>query len=171
MALDFLTSYGIAIIIMIIAIAVAYQVSVQSHYAFAPSCSASPGFSCGYYSIDQNGILTISLSQATGSAVVVSGIACSSSITNNGLPGSGNLYVTNSITYYPPSNSPGTGITLPSSGTQPFYLYCYGSSNAIAKSLVTGGSYIGYVWLNYTIQNTNIKDTQQIASVSLTLFN
>lgn len=166
-ALDLLSSYGVAIIIMLIAIAVAYKASTGAAYVFSSQCTPSPGFSCGYYALSQNGILTIGISQATGGGIVVSGVACSTSIASSGLPAYSNVYVTNSLTYYPPpSNSPLGGVIIPSSGTATFNVYCYGPTG-IATSYNPGGSFVGYLWLNYTVQNTNIKTTQQIASLEL----
>jgi hypothetical protein len=166
-ATDFLASYGIAIVIIIIALAVAFEVSSGTSYAFQSQCLALAGFSCGYYSISGNGVLTISLQQATGGNINVYGIACSTQETPNSLPSAGNIYVANTVAYYPPSDAPpAAGITIPSSGQQLFDLYCY-TPTGIATSSVSGGAFVGYLWLNYSIANSDFGASQQVATLQL----
>ncbi|GEM_PF-3274208 len=165
-AIDFLSSYGIAILIVLIAVAIAYQVSIGTTNLFSSQCTANPGFSCGYYSINNKGVLTLGLAQATGAAIIVNGVACSTQATSKGLPAYGNLYVTSAFNYYPYPYSPYPGVTVPSGGQKNFDLYCYGPTG-IETTPSAGSSFVGYVWINYTIQNTKIQSTQQIAAVSL----
>ncbi len=164
---DFLSSYGIAILIMVIAIAVAYKVNSATTYLFSSQCTPAPGFGCGYYSIDENGILTIGVSQAIGSAITINGVACSANAAQSGMPGQGNAYVANTAGYYPEGWAPVNGVVVQSGGQADFDLYCYGTDNSIATSNIAGGSFVGYVWLNYTVQNTDIHNVQQFASVGL----
>ena len=164
-AVDFLMAYGIALIIVSIAIAVMVKLMFLTPTLAISTCTPQPGFACQYYSISTNGILTISLAQDTGTPIDIEGLACSSLPNTTGnKPAYGNIYVTNSIAYYPPSNSPGTGIILYPGAAQTFNLYCY-SSGGIAKGYV-GGSFIGYLWLNYTVPSYG-KITQQVASLNL----
>lgn len=166
-ATDFLASYGIAIVIIIIALAVAFEVSNGTTYAFESQCTALAGFSCGYYAINNNGILTISLEQATGGNIAVYGIACSTQETSNSLPSVGNIHVANTIAYYPPSDEPPAGgVIIPSSGQNTFNLYCY-SPTGISTSSVSGGVFVGYLWLNYTIANTQFRTMQQVATLQM----
>ncbi len=164
---DFLSSYGVAILIMVIAIAVAYKVNSATTYLFSSQCTAAPGFSCGYYSINENGILTIGIAQAIGDAIIVNGVACSSTAAQSGLPGQGNVYVANTVGYYPATWAPVNGVVIQSGGQVDFDLYCYNTANQIATSSMPGSSFVGDLWLNYTVQNTKIHNVQQVASVGL----
>ncbi len=169
-AVDFLASYGIAILIVLIAIAIAYTVSSGVTNAFSSQCTPFPGFSCTYYSLTDNGVLTAEISQATGAAITVKGVACSTLQNTTGLPAYGNKGVTLSPAYYPTANSiPGSvsvHSNIPSGGTGTFYLYCYGPTGII-KSPKSGSSVVAYLWMNYSIQNTGIKTIQQVASLAL----
>lgn len=152
---------------MLIAIAIAYKLNGATSYLFSTSCTPSPGFACGYYSINENGILDIGIQQAIGSAILVNGVACSTNANTNGLPLYGNVYVANTVAYYPPSDAPSPAITIPSGGQYEFTVYCYGSGNSIETSTQPGSSFVGYVWINYTIQDTNIHNVQQFSSLGL----
>ncbi|MGC8676438.1 MAG: hypothetical protein ACP5T3_02905 [Candidatus Micrarchaeia archaeon] len=164
-AVDFLMSYGIALIIVSIAIAVIVKLAFLTPTLSTSTCTPEPGFACQYYAINTSGTLTISLAQDIGSAISVHGIACSTSANNTGnKPMFGNIYVTNSIAYYPPSNSPGTGIVVYSGEAYTFNVNCYGAGG-IAKGKL-GNSFIGYLWLNYTLQGYG-QITQQIAAIDL----
>jgi len=165
-AVDFLSSYGIAILIMVIAIAIAYKVSTTSPDLFPSQCTPIAAFSCGYFSLTDGGVLTIGLAQATGGAISVKGIACSTLAGTSGMPAYGNTHVTAQSQYYPTANSLGSGVIMQSAGQHNFDLYCYGP-NGVFRSSVPGASFAGYVWLNYTIQNTNIQTIQQVASLGL----
>jgi hypothetical protein len=164
-AVDFMMSYGIALIIIFIAISVIYKVSVLSPVLATSSCVASPGFECEAFALNKSGVLLLQLSQATGGSIIIKGAACASQVNNAGVqPAFGNLNVINSIVYYPPYNSPGLGMNVYSDGSSTLMMYCY-FGGGIAKG-VLGNSYTGYVWLNYTIPNYG-NVTQQIASLDL----
>jgi hypothetical protein len=163
-AVDFMSTYGIAILIMAIAIGIAYELSSGVTNAFSSQCTPEPGFSCGYFSLADNGSLVVQISQASGSAITVNGIACSTLQNFSGNPKYGNLEVNAKPQYYPTGYSPAANI--PSGGSYTFYLYCY-SQKGIARFPHAGSSFIGYLWLNYTLQNTGIKTVQQIASLGL----
>lgn len=169
-AIDFLASYGIAIVIMLVAISVLFLLIPSTSYIFPEQCVPAPGFACGYYSLDKTGILTISLSQAIGGTITINGAACSSQLTTNSLPQYGNTYVTDNTLFYPQGSNPGAGLAVPSGGSVILYMYCYGP-NGIATSRFTGGSYSGYLVLNYTISSTNLNTTQTIASLQLQYVN
>jgi len=164
-AVDFLMSYGIALIVVTIAIAVIVKVAYLSPTLSTSTCTPAPGFACQYYAINTSGVLKLSLAQATGSAIIVHGIACSTLPNTTGnRPAYGNVYVTNSLAYYPSGGSPGTGISLYSGSAYTFSLNCYGPSGIATSNLQ--GSFIGNVWLNYTVPGFGTL-TQQVASVDL----
>jgi len=164
-AVDFMMSYGIALIIIFIAVAVIYKVSVLSPVLAISSCTAAPGFECESYALNVNGILALQLSQATGGSIIVRGAACSSQPNNTGnKPAFGNIKVANAIAYYPPGNSVGTGLSVYSGGSGTMNMYCY-LQPGIAKGML-GNSYIGYIWLNYTVPGYG-NLTQRVATINM----
>ena len=164
-AVDFMVSYGIALIIIVIAVAVMYNIAMTSPVLATQSCTASPGFACSSFAIDTNGLLTISLSQATGGEIVVHGISCSSQQNTTGnKPAYGNIYVTAASQYYFSGNSPGSGVSIYSDSNSTLFPYCYSSGGAAAGSL--GSGFIGFVWLNYTVPGYG-NVIQQVASLDL----
>lgn len=164
-AVDFLMSYGIALIIISIAVAVIYKVTILSPVLSVSTCTASAGFSCESFALNRSGILTLQLSQATGGTITVNGAACSTQQNNTGnQPAYGNIKITNTIAYYYGSNSPGTGVTVYSGSSNTLVLYCYNPSG-IATGIL-GNGYLGFVWLNYTVTGYG-SVTQQVATLSV----
>ena len=164
-AVDFMMSYGLALIIIFIAVAVIYKVSILSPALAVSSCTASPGFACEAYVLNTNGILTLQLSQATGGTVSINGAACSSLPSANGnLPAYGNMYVTNTATYYVGTNTPGFGIPVYSGSSNTLNIYCYSSAGVATGSL--GNGFTGFVWLNYTVPNFG-NTIQEVASIDV----
>ncbi|MDE1874235.1 MAG: hypothetical protein KGI04_03915 [Candidatus Micrarchaeota archaeon] len=165
-AVDFMMSYGIALIIIFIAVAVIYKVSILSPALATSTCTGAPGFSCEAAALNSNGILTLQLSQATGGTVTINGAACSSLPSSVGnLPAYGNVHVSNVVTgNYVGANVIGTGISLYSGSSNTLVIYCYSSTGVATGSL--GTSFTGFVWLNYTVPGYG-GITQQVASLSL----
>lgn len=166
-AVDFLMSYGIAFIVIAIAIAVIAKVVILTPTLVVSTCTPSPGFVCQSYFINTNGILTLQLVQATGGTLLVKGIACSTLPNTTGnLPASGNVKVTGWPTYYPSGMGPGQGVTMYSGNITTFTTYCF-SQKGIDKGIL-GNPFIGYVWINYSTQgygNGNI--IQQVATINV----
>ncbi len=168
-AVDFMMSYGIALIIIFIAIAVIYQISVLSPSLATQTCTGMAGFSCELFILNKTGTLLLTLSQATGGTITVNGIACSSQPNATGnKPEYGNIYVTNAFPYYPPgtqpaTNSPNTGINIFSDSSNTLYLYCYTGTGVAAGTL--GDSYTGFIWLNYSVPGYGVL-TQEVASLN-----
>lgn len=168
-AIDFMMSYGIALIVIFIAVVIIYNVSVASPALTTMACTPSAGFACEMFALNRSGVLLLQLSQATGGPITVRGAACSSlpNSTSNVLttkPAYGNIKVSNTIAFYPPYNSPGTGINVYSDGSATLMLYCFSGSGVATGPL--GNSYTGYIWLNYTVPGYG-NLTQEIASLSV----
>ena len=168
-SVDFMMSYGIALIIIFIAISVIYKVSVLNSVLSISSCIASPGFQCEAFALNKSGVLILQLSQATGGTIVINGAACASQVNNTGTkPAFGNIGVNNIIAYYPPNNAPGQGmfniVNVYSDSSSTMMMYCYSNLGVAKGSLGTG--YVGYVWLNYTVPGYG-SITQQIATLNL----
>ncbi len=152
-AIDFMTSYGVALLIIAIALYVIYSVGFLGPNVSTNTCTPEPGFSCGFFLLNTTGALTMRLSQATGGMIIIHGAACSSAINTTGSnPEYGNVHVTNASAYYPSSTNTitlGKGINFYSGSTQTINVTCYGSSGVASGTL--GSSFFGYVWLNYTV--------------------
>ncbi len=162
-ALDFLISYGIVLLAISLAIVLLYEVAINNSYTEAPYCTPSPGFACGFYSINSlSGALLIQLAQNSGGQVTVGGVACAADFNSTGnKPGEGNIYVVANSIYYPANSFAAN--TLYSGTSKLYSLYCYNSGGA-AKG-VLGNGFIGYVWLNYTVPGYG-QQTQLVASIN-----
>jgi hypothetical protein len=155
-ALDFMVSYGMALIIIAVVILAVVQLGVFSPPLSPAYCNTAPSFSCSSATMRaSSGVLTILLSQATGATMNVVGAACSSqaNVTSAGPgPEFGNIHVGyDAITapqYYPDA-ALSNGIILYSGNSTVLRVYCYGGSG-IAKGS-SGDTFSGTVWLNFTI--------------------
>lgn len=164
-AVDFMMSYGISLIIVFIAISVVYKVTFLSPALTTSTCTANAGFGCESFILNRSGILTLQISQATGSTLMIQGVACSSQENNTGnKPEYGNIYVTNALKYYYGTNSPGTGVNVYSGSSGTFILYCYAGIGRAYGSL--GNGYTGFIWMNYTIPGFGSL-TQQVAQLNV----
>ncbi len=148
--MDFISSYGIAIVIIVAALLVVYRITFYN--PVSPYCSSPPGFSCGFVALNTSGILTIKISQALGTQITINGVACADQqAQNSDTPAYGNVHVNGDIPYYyaqkyyPPGNS------IYSGGSYILNLYCYKYGVKAARH--SGSQFSGYVWLNYSIPN------------------
>jgi hypothetical protein len=80
-AMEFLMTYGWAILIMLVVIAVLFYLGIFSPNTNVPkSCTLPAGLSCYEYIISESGtdaVLTLDLGQALGRTINVGAIACS----------------------------------------------------------------------------------------------
>ena len=91
-AMEFLMTYGWAILIMLVVIAVLFYLGVFNVGGIMPrSCIFPAGFTCYDYSMDHDGNATLDLGQATGHDITITGVAC----TTNGTAPSATESVTN----------------------------------------------------------------------------
>jgi hypothetical protein len=168
-AIDFMTSYGIALLVIAIALYVIFQLGIFN-YSVAPQyCYSTSALACASYAINSNGELTLLISQSSGGALVINGAACSTA--QNAIdtgPRYGNTYVVPppNPNFYPSSETKG-GITVYPGSTVQIQLYCWGAGGP-SKSQV-GQLFNGYVWLNYTYSGlpSNSYTVQQALSLSV----
>ncbi|MEM3791477.1 MAG: hypothetical protein QXL16_01990 [Candidatus Micrarchaeaceae archaeon] len=147
-ALDFMLSYGFALIVIIVAVAIIISISFGNPTYEVQSCYVQPGFSCQFLSLNSSGNLTIQLVQTTGGYFVINGAACSSTINASGdSPAYGNIYVSNSLLFYTQNGLPKGNIFSDEAFT--LGLKCY-DSKGVASGAV-GNGFAGYVFLNYTV--------------------
>ncbi len=77
-AMEFLTTYGWAVLIALIVVGVLYMLGVFNPTRATPNlCSLPPGFSCYAYKITDGGVIYLDLSQSTGGDVTINAIGCS----------------------------------------------------------------------------------------------
>lgn len=71
-------TYGWAVIIMLVVVAVLFYLGVFSSSSSTPkSCAFPSGFSCNEFEVDSDGRLLLDVGQATGRTITVTGIGCS----------------------------------------------------------------------------------------------
>jgi hypothetical protein len=142
-AMDFMMSYGIALLIIGVAVYVVFQIGIFTPILAPNECTAASSFSCRYYSLSSNGLLTLDLSQATGGTMNITGVACSSGINATlNRPEYGNINVI--------SETQGN-VTIYSGSSGIIHVYCYNGYGVAHGSI--GSTFTGYVWINYTISN------------------
>jgi hypothetical protein len=150
-ALDFMVSYGIALLIIAIALYVVLQLGAAGLAAAPSSCTPTPPFLCPAYVVNTSGTMLIRIVQASGSTITVTGMACSTAINStNGRPAYGNVHVLSpsvAPSYYPTTTFNG-GITIYSGSAGLLSANCYGPSGKASAGL--GSTFFGYVWINYT---------------------
>ncbi len=153
-ALDFMLSYGIAILIITLSLYVIFRVGLFNNRLAPISCaSPSSSFICDAASLSTSGNLTVVLSQNTNGQINITGVGCSSSANTSGsMPAYGNVDVLpyNPIitgAYYP-SNALANGLVIASDSSGAFSAYCYDASGRATGNL--GDQFNGLVWINYT---------------------
>lgn len=130
-ALEYLMTYGWAILIIAIVAGVLFALGVfNPGSAISQICQLEAGFGCVNYYMVQNGMLTINLLQTTGTPVNITAIGCN----------------TNSTSI--PVNSISPQVYLPIGTNSTFTVQCY--QNKVPFSGRVNQVYTGYVAINYT---------------------
>src|SRR5271154_5956592 len=75
-AMEYLTTYGWAILIIAIALAVLFDLISTAAAGPPQTCLLPAGFSCQNYFMAQNGLLTLNLLQSTQNPISVTAIGC-----------------------------------------------------------------------------------------------
>ena len=137
-AMEFLMTYGWAILIMLVVISILFYLGVFSPETVSPkSCVLPAGFSCYGYKIATGGVLTLQLTQSTGHTVTIEDVRCSDA--DN--PSHSN---TNNM----PTIYSGEKATLPA-------ITCYKSDDTSTPAV--GEYYRGTLVLKYMDLDTNIE--------------
>ena len=131
-SLEYLMTYGWAVIIIAVALSALYVFGVLNPSAFvSQQCLLPAGLSCTIVGMGTNGLITVNVYQSLGSQVSITSVACSTNDTFTNIPAySGNQIVLR----------PGANATLA--------IQCY--SGTSPASLQVGSVFTGYVILNYT---------------------
>lgn len=175
-SIDFMVAYGIALLVIAIALAVVVQLGLFNLRLAPTTCNPAPGFQCTAATMNTLGVLTITFSQATGGTLTINAAGCSSNANaTRDFPAYGNvnlLTYTKGPQYYPgiipfntPFNSPpANSISLSSSASGIITVYCYTKFGKATSQL--GNSFTGFLWLNYTISSlpSTLNNVQEVAS-------
>ncbi|MCL4403193.1 MAG: hypothetical protein M1500_03780 [Candidatus Marsarchaeota archaeon] len=139
-AMEYLTTYGWAILIIAVVLSAMYVLGLFSPSSYVNNeCIFPAEFSCLSSFIAQNGILTINLEQSTSSPINITALGCNDQGT-----------LTNMQPYSPQMNVQiGSNTTLS--------VQCYANGTAFSSGL--GGVYKGDMILNYTDLQTGFSHT------------
>ena len=143
-ALEFMMTYGWAILVVIIVLATIYALGILGSATSTPnSCTFPSNIGCLNAALLPTGVLQVNLQQATSDTINVVAIGCN----DQGL--------SNSMT---PVSPPAT---IPTGGNATFSVQCYWT---VAHSLAPynapiGQSFKGYLMINYTDLTTGFTQT------------
>lgn len=142
-AMEYLMTYGWAILIISLAIVIIFEL-INVNSLPVQQCVLPAGFSCLNYFLIQNGLLQINFVQTTQYPINITAIGCSnpSAVTN--------MFVTN------PSHQ-AVGNAIPVSSNYSVSVQCY--SNGTKLTGQPGTIFSGWVAINYTQAYTNIPGT------------
>ncbi|MDD5318155.1 MAG: hypothetical protein PHF51_05520 [Candidatus ainarchaeum sp.] len=88
--MEYLMTYGWAILIMLVVVAVLFYLGVFNQTSTPKRCTLQAGFTCydyGLYANESNTQMYLDLGQATGRTINVTGINCTSSSVDLPVPG------------------------------------------------------------------------------------
>jgi len=141
-AMEYLMTYGWAILIIAVVLAILYQLGIfgGSSALTGTSCLAATGYLCSTPQLNTEGNLIVQFGQV-GQTITLTGIAC----TNNPVPPSALQNVA--------QTQLATGQTIP------LVFNCPLSSNSI------GSKFTGYLWVQYNSQ-TNIGNIGKVGAIT-----
>jgi hypothetical protein len=139
-AMEYLMTYGWAILIIALSLAVLYSLGVLNPETLKPQlCSLSPPFYCSDQYLDTNGFLTLTIAQGSGSDIRINKIVCvdKSLLNQNGLPSN-------------PSYWSNVGVSIPSgSQRQISNIICYSRDGKQYNGKI-GSVFFGAIVINAT---------------------
>jgi len=157
-AMEYLMTYGWAILIIALALGVLYSLGVLNPGRLKPvMCMLPAPFSCQIISFNSAGKLNISLSQGSGQQITVTNVACvdNSHIQSTGLPDT-NCYGGNCWTSFSVNVASGSSAPLPN------LIQCYPAGNSPFGTQPIGSVFSGTLVINYTIGNAKYVTTGSI---------
>jgi len=137
-AMEYLMTYGWAILIIALALGVLYSLGVFNPNRLKPvGCFLPAPFTCQIQTYNTAGSLTLLIGQGTGQTITINGAACvdNSLLTNNGLP-----------TNVPSLSQPKT---LASGGATSITVTCTTQSGSFTGKI--GDTFSGSLVIQYTI--------------------
>jgi hypothetical protein len=149
-AVEFMITYGWAILVIILVIAALYSLGFFGSGSIAPSICALPAnVGCVSAILIPNGLLTVNIQQATQYTINVVSIGCNDKgLTNNALMAMRGIV---------------PNVTVGIGGNSTFTVLCY--SNYKVYNAPIGSTYTGYLIVNYTDLSTGFQHTASGALV------
>ena len=141
-AMEYLMTYGWAILIIAVALGLLYVLGVFSpSSAVTNSCTSQSGYICTALTLSPRGPVTFEFGQDTGSTLYNVELTCTALESSAGLPDPSNTFVV----------SPARTVI----NSQKFFVNvpCYTDTGAEFSSTTLGTTYTGFLWVNYTEDN------------------
>jgi hypothetical protein len=152
-AMEYLMTYGWAVLIMLVVIGVLFYLGIFNPHTIATCSFASSGFTCYAYKITSNtsglGGLILNLGQGIGDDIKVFGFNCTTSTTWNEVDFDG--VTASNVTIPSGSHAPLNG-----SVTSPMPLPCYKSDGSKIGPADSGSYYTGKIYIHYLDLQTNL---------------
>lgn len=173
-SIDMLIAYGVAILLVSIAMYVVLQLGVFNSRITPSYCNPAPSFTCSGYAVDTKGVFTLVFAQSTGATINITGMACSDqqNTSDNAPPfsspkyGNINMLAYKGAPQFYPNNQLQNGLIVYSSNQTRVFVNCYDGSG-LAKGPL-GDGFSGFIWINYTISTLpgNYPNREQIIAFS-----
>jgi hypothetical protein len=173
-AMEYLMTYGWAILIIMVVLGVLYYLGVLNPSQLTPSqCAFPPGFSCTTYKLkSSSGNLSLQVGQGTGKTVIVTGVFCSANMSSSYSPGAltgkAVLYDSNeNVTITSGASAYIAGDDKTGDTGKSIAVTCYDANEQLPSPSLTsvGSIYIGRLYVNYTEVQTGM---ERITVASLT---
>jgi len=154
-AMEYLMTYGWAILIIMVVLAVLFYLGVLNPSSVTPSqCVFPAGITCVSNQLKTSGKLYLVIGQGTGKTIQINGIACTQN-SSVSFPSSG------IISYGGGNNinvSSGSQVTVanPSATTFINQTNCTDASGAVLTNQPINSVYNGKIYINYTELDTNL---------------
>ncbi len=141
-AMEYLMTYGWAILILAVALSVIFTLGFLNPSAFASQqCLLPAGFSCTVVGMSTNGLITLNIYQNMPSQVNITAIGCNSNSTLNNAQS------------YLGSNQ----IVMQTGSNLTLTVQCYSGSFPLHTQI--GTAFTGYILVNYTRPTTSFPHT------------
>jgi hypothetical protein len=155
-AMEYLMTYGWAILIIMVVLAVLFYLGVLNPPVPA-QCSFPAGISCVSYRLSATGgNLTLFIGQGTGHIINVTGVSCSDNMTSGYIPKSINYTLGGWVAMTSGSRAL---VANPGSNIHVECMHASGGSDVGITNATVGSNYIGKVYLNYTEMDTGVTHT------------
>ncbi|MDE1857355.1 MAG: hypothetical protein KGH98_04755 [Candidatus Micrarchaeota archaeon] len=166
-ALDFVLTYGIAILLITVAMYVVLQLGLFNPRVAPISCTPSASFTCDTYQLSLNGSLSMVMSEAIGGTITITGAACSSGVNQSAdLPEFGNVQALpyNTVPADYPNNALQYNLKVYSGQEFSITVWCFGNSGVSSGTL--GDTFSGSLWINYTYSGlpASVHTVQRVAT-------
>jgi len=146
-AMEYLITYGWAILIIAIALGVLFELGLFNPSSFvSTSCIFPADFSCIFSTMYTNGTLVINMEQSTSAPINITAIGCNS-----------NASLSHMVSFEPNGIVLQIGSNVTVSGNSTVPLQCWANNTAFTGK--PGALFKGYVLINYTDIQTGFPHT------------